>query len=424
MAPSGGRLFDMLLEHGVPERGARIYLAACREGPRTAAELARASAVNRVEAYRHIRQLEAAGLLRSAGQRPLRFQALTPEELISRWIRGATERLRRLESDRDKALSDIQEGFLEVETADPKKFTVIEGSDPISRALVRRIGTTEKEIHAAVPGVALASLVEGGVDRALKEARSRGVRVQLVTEVTLANRTEAKHLGAIAELRHSPRPVTHQAWTLDRRGALVHLSESASRSGRAHARVALWSNSPSFRAVTFDHLRHLWNRGVPATTRLVELETPDAVTIPIGPKGDSEPFDRLREIATLGMRATGITDLGLKAPEMIQMIGHQIGRQVAEEVEGETPEEVARSLVEYYRERAMGRLEITRARPLTLRISGCFACVKQSPEIGRMMCPAVIESALETRLGAHVEVSRPDPSHHATRGCMFTVTTN
>ena len=84
MGRPGSDLLELLGQHGVPEKGARVYLAACRAGPQTASELARLSAVSRVEAYRLIKQLATDGLLRATGGRPMRFAALTPDELLDR----------------------------------------------------------------------------------------------------------------------------------------------------------------------------------------------------------------------------------------------------------------------------------------------------------------------------------------------------
>jgi len=55
-------------------------------------------------------------------------------------------------------------------------------------------------------------------------------------------------------------------------------------------------------------------------------------------------------------------------------------------------------------------------------VTGCFACTGDSPEIGRVMCPELLRTILEARLGQRWEVSKPDPTKHASRGCVFTAT--
>ncbi|HEV2166355.1 MAG TPA: helix-turn-helix domain-containing protein [Thermoplasmata archaeon] len=422
MPNPGGRLHELLLQHGVPERAARIYIAAVHAGPQTASELARVTAMHRVEAYRFIKQLEVLGLLRATSDRPMRLAALPPEALMDRWIRSATERLRRLEADRLRALEDLSTGLLDVNAPDPRKFTVLEGQSEIYRFLVRRIGTAKTEIFASIPGAALQLAISGGIDRAFRNAHERGVRIRMVTDVRPTNRAEVKHFAAFGELRHSPRPVSTRSMVIDRIGSVAYVSGPEGIGGSSEAQVAVWSSAPSFRKLAQEYFQPLWRRGIAVEKRLVELEDHDHPSVLIRSGQADEPLARLREIATLGMRATGVEELRFDLPDMIDAVGRQLGRQVSEELTGETPEEFARSLSEYYRGHAMGRMEVTRARPLTLKVTQCFACVRQSPEVGRRICPMMLKAAFESRLGTGFDVSEPDPSRHSSRGCLFTVT--
>ena len=196
MGRPGSDLRELLVEHGVPEKGARVYLAACRAGPQTASELARLSAVNRVEAYRFIKLLSADGLLQATGGRPRRFAAIPPSDLMDRWIHRASERVRHLEENRVRVLADWEEDRTELDEHDPRKFAVLEGRETILRFLLKRIGTASHSILFNTNGRALASLIDGGVDRALRQAQRRGVKVRIVTGVFFGNLPEAKHLGA------------------------------------------------------------------------------------------------------------------------------------------------------------------------------------------------------------------------------------
>ena len=421
MPAPAGRLIDLLVEHGIPERAARIYIAACREGPQTAAELARVSSLNRVEAYRYIRQLEAAGMLTVNGHRPMRFAALSPEALIDRWVRLGAENLHRLQADRERVLSDLKESLADVDSADTRGFTVLEGATPIQRFISRRVGTAKREVRLTLPGAALALAIEGGIDRAIKEARGRGVKVRLITEVTVANRAEAKHFDSFTEMRHAPGRVAHGAIVVDHAGVLVYVSGPGGIGSGGSPPVAVWSTRATFRQPVLDYHRHLWGRAIPAAERLVELEGrgPAVLAVPTG--RELQSFDRMGEIAKLGMRITGIAKLRLDLPELIEAVARPMGRQIAEEIGGETREGVARALVDFYAHHALGRLEIMKNRPLTLRATQCFACVRQSPEVGRVFCPALVRSVFEARLGGSWDVSKPDPRRHAERGCLFTV---
>jgi sugar-specific transcriptional regulator TrmB len=418
----GSDLLDLLAQHGVPEKAARVYLAACRAGPQTASELARLSAVSRVEAYRFIKQLSADGLLQATGGRPTHFAAIPPNELLDKWIRKASERVRRLEENRHRILTDWEDARTEFDERDPRKFAVLEGRETIHRFLLKRLGTAETQVLLSASGSALPSVIDAGADRALREANARGVKVRIVTEVYPQNLVDAKHLASFAELRHSAGPVMNRSVVIDRLGALVYVSgeEGFGRSGEEQ--VALWSSAPMFVQLARDYHKRLWGPGEHAESRFVQLENPSTAVLPIVRGKESVPFQRLKEIASLGMRATGVREFEFQLPELIELIARQLGREIAGAVDGDSPEAVGKALTEYYESHTMGHLKVLRQKPLTFQVTGCFACTSDSPEIGRVMCPQLLRTVLETRLGTRWDVSKPDPTKHASRGCVFSAT--
>ncbi len=422
MGRSGSGLLELLTEHGVPEKGARLYLAACRGGPQTASELARVSAIGRVEAYRIIKQLAGEGLLTATGTRPRRFAALPPAQLVDRWIQRASERVRQLEHGRPKILADWEAERTDLDERDPRKFAVLDGSEAIRSFLRKRAGTAESQILVSASGPFLSSMIEGGIDRAFREAVGRGVKVRVVTEVYRSNLVPAKHFAGFSELRHTGGPLSSRAVVIDRVGALVTVAGEDGCGSPVDGEVALWSTAPEFvRRVRARH-RRIWTSALKAENRFVELENPPSAILPVVGGREAVPFQRLKEIAKLGMRASGVREFELPLPEIIETIARQLGREIAEEVAGETVEEVARSLARYYATHTMGHLGVVKDHPLTLRVTGCFACTSDSPEIGRVVCPQLFRSVLETRLGGRWDVSKPDPTKHAVRGCVFTAT--
>lgn len=424
MVQAARTLTEFLVEHRIPERGARIYLTACREGPLTAAELARRTSLHRVEAYRFIRDLEVRGLLRKSGSRPARFESLPLDQLIDQWIHRTSDRLDRLRTGRDGLIREWRELMVDVpEPEEGRKFSVLEGRSTIQRFLQRRIDGAKSEVILTVSGFALAPAIDGALDRALRAAAERGVKVRLVTEVSPANLVEARHFAGLVEVRHARTPVTSRAIQIDRTGALVFVSGEEGFGAGGEDQIALWSSTPSVLGLTRSFHRRVWSHSVPFAQRLVELERPSSDSaLPVGHGQADATFLRLKEITELGMRATGLEQVQLDLPELIQTLALQVGREVSAHVTGQTPAEVARSLTDYYGTHAMGDLEVARERPLVLKVSGCYACTPQWPEIGRVLCPKVLQAVFENRLGAGCQVSEPDPRQHATKGCVFKVT--
>lgn len=415
-------LLELLVEHGIPERGARLYLAACRAGPQPASSLARLAGLNRVESYRFIRQLQAEGLLETTGRRPMHLVAVPPADLLERYVRGAADRLERLEGHKSRLVSALEDELAGPEPEDDQKFAVLDGRGRIQSFLKRRFGIAEKELLLSVSGFSLAWAIDGGVDRALKAAADRGVRVRMVTEVTHATVTDVKHFASFSEVRNAAAPVTNRAIVVDRLGALVFISGEEGLGPTGESQVALWSSSTDFVARARQYHQRLWSRAGPIERRIVELEAPAAAVLPVVQGRLAEPFERLREVTELGMRATGVREVRFDLPELIETVGRQLGTAISTRVSGAAPGEVGRALSEYYASHALGRLDVTRSSPLVLKVTDCSACLPQSPEIGRVLCPRLLKTVFETRLGPGWEVSRPDPRRHADRGCLFTVT--
>jgi HTH-type transcriptional regulator, sugar sensing transcriptional regulator len=418
VARSGAGLVRLLAERGVPERAARIYIAASREGPQTASELARMSGIHRVETYRHIQQLNEAGLLRSVGGRPMRFRALSVEELLERWIRTTSEDLRRLEAGRDQLLREFQEQIATPEVTDGRKFVVMEQRKALYSFLRKQMGLARKEILLSLSPSALARFIDGGLDRELRTATQRGVKVRIITEINRGNLPDAKHFATFAQIRNTRTMPAARGVIFDKTGAVVYVAGDQ-RPGRDEDRlVSVWTTDEDFLNLVREQYHQLWNHCTPSEQRIVELEEPRAASLPVRLGREVESFNRLREITELGMQVGGLRELPFDVPEFIDTVARQVGREIAAELDGELPLEVARSLQEYYRAHNL-RFEILQPEPLLIRADGCIACDGASPEVGRLLCPAILRTIFEARTGDRWEVARPEAHKRGQRGHVF-----
>jgi HTH-type transcriptional regulator, sugar sensing transcriptional regulator len=418
VARSGAGLVRLLAERGVPERAARIYIAASREGPQTASELARMSGIHRVETYRHIQQLHEAGLLRSVGGRPMRFRALSAEELLERWIRTTSEDLRRLEAGRDQLIRDFQEQIATPEVTDGRKFVVMERRKALYSFLRKQIGLARKEILLSLSPSALARFIDGGIDRELRTAMQRGVRVRVITEINRGNLPDAKHFATFAEIRNTRTMPAARGVLFDKAGAVVYVAGDLRPGGDEDRLVTVWTTDQEFLNLVRIQFHELWNHCAPSEQRIVELEEPRAASLPVRLGHEAESFNRLREITQLGMQVGGLRELPFDLPEFIDTVARQVGREIASELDGEIPLEVARSLQSYYRDHGL-RFEILQPDPLLLRADGCIACDGASPEVGRLLCPAILRTIFEARTGGRWEVARPETHKRGQGGHIF-----
>ncbi|MCI4347069.1 MAG: hypothetical protein L3J97_00425 [Thermoplasmata archaeon] len=418
MARSGAGLVRLLAERGVPERAARIYIAACRDGPQSASELARMSGLQRVETYRHIQQLHEAGLLRSVGGRPMRFRALSAGELLERWIRTTTEDLRRLESGRDQLLREFEEQIATPEANDGRKFVVMERRKTLYGFLRRQIGVARREILLSLSPSALARFIDGGIDRELRTARQRGVKIRVITEINRGNLPDAKHFATFSDIRNTHTMPAARGVLFDKTGAVVYVAGDLRPGGDEDKLVTVWTTDADFLNLVRVQFQQLWNHCAPSEHRIVELEEPRAAALPVRLGREVESFNRLREITQLGMQVGGLRELPFDLPEFIDTLARQVGREIASELDGELPLEVARSLQEYYRAHNVG-FEILQPDPLLVRADGCIACDGASPEVGRLLCPAILRTIFEARTGGRWEVARPEARKRNRSGHVF-----
>jgi HTH-type transcriptional regulator, sugar sensing transcriptional regulator len=420
VARSGAGLVRLLAERGVPERAARIYIAASREGPQTASELARMSGVHRVETYRHIQQLHEAGLLRSVGGRPKRFAALSAEELLERWIRTTSEDLRRLEAGRDQMIREFQEQITTPELNDGRKFAVMEHRKALYSFLRKQIGLARKEILLSLSPSAMARFIDGGIDRDLRTAFQRGVKIRVITEINRGNLPDAKHFATFSEIRNTRSMPAARGVLLDRVGAVIYVAGDLRPGGDEDKLVTVWTTDDEFLNLVRVQYQALWNHCTPSEQRIVELEEGGAASLPVRLGREVESFNRLREITQLGMQVGALQELPFDVPEFIDTVARQVGREIASELEGERPLEIAKSLQEYFRAKGV-RFDILEPEPLVIRTDGCIACDGGSPEVGRLLCPAILRTIFETRTGGKWEVGRPPARKRNPRGHTFSL---
>ena len=141
----------------------------------------------------------------------------------------------------------------------------------------------------------------GGLDRALAQARARGVRVRIVTEVAASNRTEVRLFSHVAELRHARRPVTNRAIVIDRKAAAVFVTGAEGLGASEEAQLMLWTTDPRFLALTRAYHQRLWALSVPISVREAELDRVPYIVV-VGDREIADGSVAVRVRGTKGSR--------------------------------------------------------------------------------------------------------------------------
>src|SRR5690349_9519055 len=95
---------EALEQVGLTRYEAKVFANLGRAGAATAAELARASGVNRMQAYRALESLEARGLVEVSLDRPRRYASRAINEIFELFVSEKQEELERIEEVRKELL--------------------------------------------------------------------------------------------------------------------------------------------------------------------------------------------------------------------------------------------------------------------------------------------------------------------------------
>jgi sugar-specific transcriptional regulator TrmB len=281
-------LKDLLVDQGLPDSSARVYVAAARAGPQSASELASGASIPRVEAYRCIRQLIDRGFMRQIKGRPAQFKALPIGALLDRYERTATERFSALRANVREVRSEIRDhGFQYSEVEIGPRLRLLSGKAAYE-AVQLRVAAARKVVVATVPEQSLPWLLRSPMMRAYGSARDHGATVYLLTHLTRVSAPHVKGFGSGIELRHMSTPLWSPASVVDREWASLLITEQDIARQSRESAVMIVSTARSFVRAIGTYLEQALAKSVPSEERVRDFSR-------IGARGvaqtDSSPTD-------------------------------------------------------------------------------------------------------------------------------------
>ena len=185
----------------------KVWAALLSRGISTAGELSNISDVPRSRTYDILESLEKKGFIIMKLGKPIKFVALKPEEVIERvkknLVKDAQEKSKRLERLKDedvlKELSGIfSEGSKFVEPGDLSGS--LKGRQNVYNHLDMLIREAEKTVTIVTTASGLNRKLEALMP-SLDKAKKRGVKVRIAAPIDNSNKTIAKELSRVAEVR-------------------------------------------------------------------------------------------------------------------------------------------------------------------------------------------------------------------------------
>ena len=267
-------LHDKLTAFGFTREEAEVYIFLTAMGPTPARVVARRFSINRMKAYRTLKDLEDRGLIQRIAGRPVQFAATPPEEVLRRSIDDAKQTLSGLEGDEEKVLEELARlRGQEQNVAEEPRFRIYQGRQQVYEFLSQMGDRVDEKMNLVTTSLDLLRLSLWGVDDRLIEMSRRGRRVRLLVPVEEADLGEVEKLAGHFEVRHISLDTPMRFALVDDKEILTSVAMDDSMSMTTNDDTALWTNSPSFISAIKIFYESLWALAPNAETMINSIKT-------------------------------------------------------------------------------------------------------------------------------------------------------
>jgi sugar-specific transcriptional regulator TrmB len=233
-------LITDLKAFGLDDMEAKAYMRLARLGKARASSLSIALKINRTTTYRILDRLKQEGIVEASMTRPVTFVAIEPKRALQILIDRRKDELKVAESKFPSVLEKFTKFYIPTEEATVgAKFSILQGSEEIHRAIMRLTKSAKKRISMITSVRDLGKMYYSGVYEALTGAAAEGISVEIVTEVYDLQALEIVKHYEFAKIRH--RTESKMKMVLkDEEETLITVA------GGSDEEIALWTYSQSF----------------------------------------------------------------------------------------------------------------------------------------------------------------------------------
>ncbi len=262
-----GEAAKQLQTVGLTKHEAAAFVNLARLGAATAREVARASGVNRVQAYRALDSLEARGLVEVTLDRPKRYAARALREAFDVLEEERRRELAAMERIRDSLLAAWPK--IARRDAATVRLQILKGRAQIYNALRRSVASANTEVLAFTTTKGIVRAYRAGINDALLAALRGGADARLIADISRSNVALFSKVARYVPLRHLD-DQRGRFIVVDRESVFVFLIQDE-RGLKGEGETALWTNSPDFVRAHVDTFDRAWRSATAADSRLRAL---------------------------------------------------------------------------------------------------------------------------------------------------------
>jgi sugar-specific transcriptional regulator TrmB len=193
-----------LLDFGLTDKEASIYLALLRNGKARAGEIARKLQLNRMIVYRVLTKLQERELVRATVEKPMKFIPVTLEKALDILIKETEGHLNLMKDRYDSVVDGWKYVHSEPPVTDVLSFKIVQGRKQIYDLLMNMFNTADKWIRLVTTKRDLLRFQYVDLDDSMRRAAKRGVKIQIVVQYEDDKLDIVRHYAGFAAVKVVP----------------------------------------------------------------------------------------------------------------------------------------------------------------------------------------------------------------------------
>ena len=260
-----------LIEFGLSEKEAQLYLHLLKYGPKTPSPLAKLLKTYREDVHRTLTSLIEKGMVRPSLDSPTQYTAVELESALESALKKHETELREMEQ-RKRELEELSRQQRFRPSDEVSTFKILKSVKDVMTVSLSALASAEKEWMAVIPPIAsvLSSLFVIEDD---KQFIGRGGRIRFITDITYPYvETIREHLNAGMEVRHFDNYSGLLFFVFDGKiGMSVINVADLKRASLSELVSVLWTDDPAYAQYLGSTFELLWEQSIPAEERIQEL---------------------------------------------------------------------------------------------------------------------------------------------------------
>ncbi|MGZ8897633.1 MAG: TrmB family transcriptional regulator [Halobacteriota archaeon] len=260
-----------LIEFGLSEKEAQLYLHLLKYGPKTPSPLAKSLKTYREDVHRTLTSLIEKGMVRPSLDSSTQYTAVELESALESALKKHETELREMEQ-RKRELEELSRQQRFRPSDEVSTFKILKSVKDVMTVSLSALASAEKEWMAVIPPIAsvLSSLFVIEDD---KQFIGRGGRIRFITDITYPYvETIREHLDAGMEVRHFDNYSGLLFFVFDGKiGMSVINVADLKRASLSELVSVLWTDDPAYAQYLGSTFELLWEQSIPAEERIQEL---------------------------------------------------------------------------------------------------------------------------------------------------------